>query len=268
MKQFLLSIVFTLTIFSVAQAQAPAMVGGDLSMQTKYIWRGISFNDETVLWPDLWVNWNSLTLIMFGSVDATDINERKGELTELDLYLEYLHEFKKLSLKVGYVQYAFPQNAKANDPIDYNYSIAKGTGEFYSTLSTNFKVLNLSTSVWCDLINVRGVYFQPSLTLSHTVKDLFTPELSLGLGMADSDHNAHWIGIAESGLTDFTTSLSLQLVMPGKLGSYLTVKGDLNFATVVDEELKSTLKASNMETSNLWVGLSLNGYIDLTQKEK
>lgn len=263
LKPLLLLVFLSTYIFSAS----PVMVGADLTYKSQYIWRGIQFNGESVFWPDVWINWNELTLMCFGSVDVTDIRKLQGEFTEVDFYLEYSHTFKPLSLTLGYAHYSYPGHLKTLEGADFNYSILKGSGEFYSTLSTNLKVANLSASVWYDVLNAGGVYFNPAFTISHTIKDIFTPELKIGIGLADSDHNAHWIGLAQGGATDFTTNLTLALVLPGKLGNYLSIGTDLNYSKVLNRDIEKTLKSNDMETSNFWFGFTVNGYLSTAAKE-
>ncbi len=268
MLRFLKPFLLLALLSTYVHSSSPVMVGADLTYKSQYIWRGIQFNSESVFWPDVWINWNELTFVVFGSVDMTDVTKRRGEFTEMDFFLEYSHSFKPLSLTLGYAHYSYPGHIESLDGADFNYSISKGSGEFYSTVTSNLKVINFGASVWYDIINARGVYFNPSLTLSHTVKEIFTPELKLGLGLADSDHNAHWIGLAEGGATDFTTNLTLSLVMPGKLGNYLTIGTDVNYSKVLNSDLEKTLKSGGMETSNFWFGFTVNGYLSTVKKEE
>ncbi len=247
---------------------APAQVGGDVAYKSKYIWRGIPINTQSVLWPDAWINWNELTLLVFGSVNLTKISpDYRGKFTEVDLYLDYTHSFEYLSLSLGYAHYSYPGQydgawtaENTPDAAYGHYGVGKGTGEFYATMASVFPVVNLSVSAYVDIINVRGVYLNPSLVLSHTVFELLTPTLSAGIGVGDSDHNGAWFGVAQSGITDFTTTFQLAFVLPGKAGEYLSVGADVGFATIIDSDLQDTYSD---DKTNVWFGFTVSGYFDL-----
>lgn len=225
---------------------APAMFGADLGYKSKYIWRGIPFNNQSVFWPDAWINWNELTLTGFWSIDITDTNGYQGKITEFDIILDYSHTFKFAALSVGYFHFNYP-NDQGYPP----------TGEFYTNIGTNLKVVNLTLSNYFDCLAVGGYWFSPSIEVAHTFKELFTPSLKLSLGYGSKKHNAYWIGVNKSGLTDFTGTINLALVLPGKAGEYMSISADANISKLLDEDFVDAFKDNDF---NFWAGFYINTY--------
>lgn len=235
-------LLLALTIHSAA----PAMIGADVGYKSKYVWRGIPFNSQSVLWPDVWINWNEITLTGFWSMDLTDTNGYQGKITEFDVILDYSHTFKHASLSIGYYHFNFPN--------DQGFP---STGEFYTNIGTNLKVVNLTLSNYFDCIAVSGYWFSPSIAFSHTFKELFTPSLSFSVGYGSKKHNRFWMGVSKSGFTDFTSKLNLALVMPGNAGKYMSISADANIAKLLDEDFADAYKDKDF---NFWAGFYINTY--------
>lgn len=231
--------------FIMIYAGGPTSLGVDIPVKGKYVWRGFCYNPEPVLWPDIWMAWDDFTVTAFGSIDITDTNGYRGEMNEFDFILDYSHSFEYVALSIGYSHYTFPNTG---DPY---------TGELYSAVGTDFEYANIALKAYYDVLTAGGLYISPEISASYTL-GLFEPSLCLSVGYGSTRHNSYWAGHDRSSLTDFTCVFGLVFTFPGKLGEYLTLSGDLNYAVLINEDLAEDFKESTgYKSKNLFWGIGL-----------
>jgi hypothetical protein len=227
-------------------ATAPTSLGVDIPVQGKYVWRGFCYNPEPVLWPDIWMAWDGLKITAFGSLDITDKNGYRGEIVEFDFILDYSHSFKYVALSIGYSHYTFPNTG---DPY---------TGELYSTVGTNFECANIALKAYYDILDAGGLYISPEISASYSL-GLFEPSLTLSLGYGSKKHNSRWAKHEKSCMTDFTGVFGLVFNLPGKLGEYLSISGDLDYAVLINEDLADDFKEdTGFKDKNFFWGIGIN----------
>src|SRR3972149_8340130 len=56
---------------------------------SKYIWRGQNLNDDYVFQTGGTVNCGNLSAGIWGNLDLTNINDRSGDFSEVDYFLDY-----------------------------------------------------------------------------------------------------------------------------------------------------------------------------------
>lgn len=234
-------------VSAAAQAGDLPIIGADLAVKSKYIWRGMPFNDEAVFWPDAWLYWSNLTVTIFGSMEMTDIYGNQNKFTEVDCYFDYSRTLGNVGLSFGYAHYTYPNT-------DY-----LTTGEFYGKVTGDAQFIQASLSAYWDVKEAEGFYITPSISRSFSTPYV-QPSLSLSVGYANKNHNIYYFGIDKSGFTDLTTTLSLSYAPPTSLGKYLAISGDLNYAVILDSELADAYP--NAE-SNFWWGIGINLFYDL-----
>ncbi len=237
----ILLIVFS-TILILNTAFAQPMAGADVAYKSKYVWRGIPFNTESVLWPDAWGYWNGFTFVLFGSMELTDIYDNSMTFTELDYYLDYTKAFGKINATLGYAHYTYPNT-------DF-----KTTGEIYLKANTDLEFVQIGLSAYKDIIEAEGFYISPQISKSFA-KCPVNPKLSLSLGYADKNHNGYWMWVEKAGLTDITGTLCLSYAPSGTLGEYVSFGADLNYSTIPTGDLADVF---GDDDSNFWFGLSVN----------
>jgi hypothetical protein len=236
-----------LMLFSV-RSEAQITAGADLAMDSKYLWRGMSFNDEPVFVPDFWISWKGFTATVFGALELTDVYQRRNQFTEVDYYLEYSRSFGPLDATLGYGHYFYPHTGLLS------------TGEAYAKFGTDLGFLEASVEVYYDTKEARGVYL--SSRLSRTLEFVFLqPTLALSVGYADKMHNRYYFldststGIDHAGFCDLTSSLGLSYTPPGSWGDYLTINGDLNYSYLLDGQLAAAFPDLR---GNFWWGLGIS----------
>ena len=247
----ILTTVLSITI----SAAAPTSLGVDIPVKGKYVWRGFCYNPEPVLWPDIWMAWDGLKVNAFGSIDMTDALGNRGKMTEFDFIMDYTHSFRYVALSIGYSHYTFPNTGSSY------------TGELYSTVGTNFEYGNIALKGYYDILIAGGLYISPEFSASY-VFGLFEPSLTLSIGYGSKKHNSFWAEHDKSCMTDFTGVFGLVFTFPGKLGEYLSLSGDLNYAVLINKDLADDFKEKSGYTGkNFYGGLGIN-YNFLFVKDK
>lgn len=199
---------------------------------SKYIWRGQVPNEDPVFQPGLNISLGNLTAIVWGSnLKLTDYNGNSRDFIEVDLGLDYSDEIpgcESVGYSVGFVHYDFPHT-----PIP-------DTTEIYAGLNFDLP-LNPSIMAYFDVDEADGTYL--AFSVGHGVEKvaeiLGIPvglETSASLGWGDDSYNAYYWGVNGSNLNDLTLSLAFPMELPGGW----TVVPSLNYATIVDSDVRST----------------------------
>jgi hypothetical protein len=210
---------------------------------SKYVWRGQNIVDDWVLQPSASVSYKGLTGSVWSSLDLTGDLVGQGQFSEVDLSLDYTHEFpgvEKLSYSLGAIYYDFPNTGWDS------------TAEIYGGLSASVP-LSPAVRWYHDLDDIDGSYFQ--LSLGHTIEKLHQwrddcyCDLALGasLGYATAGYNDGYFGVDESALNDLTLSAGL----PFCLGKW-TLKPVVAWSTMLDDDIR----AATAHSDNFWAGLS------------
>jgi len=245
MKKLFVSVILMLiVVFSgVLIAETPPTYGFDLSANGKYIWRGMPYNSETVLWPDVWINWKGFTGTIFGSIDLTDVKEEQWKVTDIYFLIDYSKTFGKLNCSIGYAHYIYP---------GYD-DFFPTTGEIYGKVGTDFGIFQASLTAYLDIKEAKGLYITPEISRSFSF-DNVTSTLSVSLGFAEKKHNLYYFYLDKSGFTDLTVKLGFSISPKGPLGNYMSFNGNLNYSKILDNELADIFK----DDSNFWWGIGIS----------
>jgi uncharacterized protein (TIGR02001 family) len=171
---------------SAQAADATAEVG----VFSKYVWRGIIYNDEAVLQPQVDVSAGGFGVTVWDNIDMTDYNERPDEDTqfrssEIDLTLYYNHEFESgLSLGIAVAEYMFAHPADA-----------AGTTRDVCLSVSYAGVVEPTLSVYYDFDEVDDFYASFALAWETEVAPDFTIGLEASVGYGGSDYNEYYFGL-------------------------------------------------------------------------
>lgn len=221
--------------------QVLPIISADVLVKSKHIWRGMPFNTEPVLWPDVWVNWYGATLTGWFSVDLAYV--KSMQFADIAAIADYTHNLGQVSISLGYVHYMFPGYGGAFPT----------TGEAYAVAESGFGPVSVALAGYYDLIEVNGLYISSSLSATHTL-GYATPTLSVSADYADGKPTNYYFVLDKTGLTDVTVALSLAVTPPGNLGNYLSFSGDLSFSKIIDSELTEQYT----DDRNFFFGGSIN----------
>ena len=189
------------------ESHGQIQVGADVAFTTKYVWRGITREDDAAIQPDIFVAASPGNGFLTAGGWAN-----LGGASDFDLWAEYSARFQPVDGALGWVLHSFeraPGNSGNNGELI--------TNEIYARLQLTSVPLHPKVSVWYDVDKVKGAYIEGSL-------DLRIPLLPLRLGPMRSIHLTGLAGwsagqevndarpseaahFAESGLTHLDFSL-------------------------------------------------------------
>lgn len=228
---------------SVATAADDVSVALTADLLSKYVWRGQNIINDWVLQPSASVGYKGLTGTVWSSIDLTGDLVGRGQFNEVDLTLDYTHEFpgvEELSYSVGVIHYEFPNTGWDS------------TSEVYGGLAASVP-LSPALRWYYDFDEIDGSYIQ--LSLGHTFEKFYqwrdncycNLELGASLAYATAGYNDGYFGVDEGAFNDLTLSAGL----PVCLGKW-TLKPVVAYSTMLDDDIR----AATAHSDNLWAGLS------------
>jgi hypothetical protein len=228
---------------SVAMAADDVSVALTADVLSKYVWRGQNIINDWVLQPSASVGYQGLTGTVWSSIDLTGDLVGAGQFNEVDLTLDYTHEFpgvEKLSYSVGIIDYQFPNTGWDS------------TNEVYGGLAADVP-LSPAIRWYYDFDEIDGSYVQ--LSLGHTLEKLHQwrddcyCDLQLGasVGYGSAGYNDGYFGVDEGAFNDLTLSAGL----PVSFGKW-TLKPVVAYSTMLNDDIR----AATAHSDNLWAGLS------------
>jgi hypothetical protein len=242
-KVLWLTAVIALGGTGVAMAADDVSVALTADVLSKYIWRGQDIVNDWVLQPSASVGYQGLTGTVWSSIDLTGDLVGAGQFNEVDLTLDYTHEFpgvEKLSYSVGIIDYQFPNTGWDS------------TNEVYGGLAADVP-LSPAIRWYYDFDEIDGSYVQ--LSLGHTLEKLHQwrddcyCDLQLGasVGYGSAGYNDGYFGVDEGAFNDLTLSAGL----PVSFGKW-TLKPVVAYSTMLNDDIR----AATAHSDNLWAGLS------------
>ncbi len=96
-----------------AAAMGPVDLTAEVGLVDRYVWRGITVNDNLVMQPELSAALGGFGLGLWGNFDADDEDGSSG-FNEYDLTLSYGVSLPKVSLDMGFIYYSFPDASVFN----------------------------------------------------------------------------------------------------------------------------------------------------------
>lgn len=227
------------------EADPSSSISLDLAYVTKYVWRGIPINEDPVVQPSLTYEHKSgLSLNLWGNIDTTDVADRKWDLTEIDYTLNYAWKCGGYEMTAGVGAYVFPG------------SDTPTTAEVYSSICFGGK-LTPTLQVYYDFVKADGFYaslstgYECGLSYSKAAPTLgLSAKLSYGTG----NHNSYNYGVDTSGFTD----LLLGAALPIKVGSKITVTPSINYATIINSDIRDAFETNNQDKNNFFAGITVS----------
>ena len=232
---------------AVQAADATAEVG----VFSKYVWRGMIYNDEAVLQPQIDVSAGEFGVTVWNNTDLTDYNERPDENTqcrssEVDLTLYYNHEFESgVSLGIAVAEYIFAHPADA-----------AGTTSDDSLSVSYAGVVEPTLAVYYDFDEVDDFYANFALAWETELAPQWTLGLEAAIGYGGSDYNEYYFGLPvvfaeDDPLVDFVneeldvddpafTDAAATVTLAYQLNEKVKLALTGQYFTIVDSDLKDT----------------------------
>lgn len=213
-------------------------------VMSRYVWRGQLITDDPVIQPSLTLGFGPVSLNVWGSIDATDINESDVDddwrMQEVDYTASgAFSPMAGLDLEGAVIYYTFAG--------------ADGTSEVYGSLSLSALPLTPTLTVYRDFDELQALY--ASLGVSHSF--VLTEKLSLDLGAsiawADEDYHEGYIGIAQDGFSDISVSVGLSYAVNDNTSLFLS----LAFADFVDGDISDGADSTYGDSDIFFGGVGL-----------
>lgn len=201
-NKFIFGLLSLASASAFAQDSSNISAGFSQSISSKYVWRGIAFNEDTVNQGDLSVSVDTdagtFGAAAWYNLDTTDENGYEFETTELDLVLSWDKSFDSLSVGAGLINYQFPNLGGNSD-----------TTEIYASLGLD-TTLAPSITVYYDIDDADGLYFDLGIGHSFEIGKFETPlDLGATLGFADSNQSEFYYGADDAGFTNMSVAASM-----------------------------------------------------------
>lgn len=84
----------------------PISIAANAAINSKYIWRGFTMDDDPVMQSGASLGVYGFTAIVWGSFDIDESDGYDGD--ELDVTLDYTYKYKLISISAGHTWYWFP----------------------------------------------------------------------------------------------------------------------------------------------------------------
>jgi hypothetical protein len=185
---------------------SPVSVGLTTEILSRYMFRGFTYSEGSVVQLVPIVTHGNVSLIGFINHDNTS-----GDVNEADLTIDYTKQFGKLGLSVGYSYLTFP-----NTPLNE-------TQELYliASLDTPAKP---SLKVFRDIDDIKGTYIEAILSHDFDIKGV---PLSVAAMLAYNDHFLR----EESGFSH----ADLKLAAPLKLTDRLVITPNIRYSHALEK---------------------------------
>lgn len=213
----------------------------NLDFASKYVFRGVTVNDEPVFQPSASIgfgddNIGRLSAGIWGNMDLGDEFENEGEFTEVDYIVDYSHAIDIVGFSIGYIYYDFP-----NTDLD-------PTQEVYAGLSLD-TILQPSLTAYYDFDLADGVYLNGGIGHSIELSDAATMDLGLNIGWMDDDQAAFYYG-TDSGFSDVNASVGFGYGFTDNVsGSFSLV-----YTSVVDGDMRDAIEDPDNLTAFAGIG--------------
>jgi hypothetical protein len=229
--------------FAQGEDTPDALIGGNLGVYSRYVWRGIQFDDKPVLQTDLWMEVHGISAVFWGNMSLTDeSDEFEGQFNEWDVYISFpvkSVEYLTLGGEIDYL--SFPSSSGAQ---------GASTAEVSAWISGNI-LTSPKLQVFWDVWQYHGLY--ANLSLSHGIE--FGPGLLNmcgGIGWGNDEHNVQ-AGVPQAGgLLDMLVQATY--IMP--ISEALSITPGINFSSILQGDIRDSYKAAEISTDNLFVSLN------------
>jgi hypothetical protein len=224
-----------------------------LDYNSKYVWRGIEVNGESVFQPGVAGSAYGFTGSIWANIDMTDYWGTAGEFSEIDYALDYSNSIgnSPVGFSVGVIHYIFPTIGSTD----------ASTTELYAGLGLDVPLAPYIT-FYRDVNSIDGTYIQ--FGVGHSLETELSPDYTVGLDLgasfafASSGYNCGYYEVDEAKWNDFTISIGVPFNL-----KHVTLTPSVNISTFLDETIADahtliySSEDSKADRTNVWVGVSL-----------
>jgi hypothetical protein len=224
--------------------------GIDLPVNSKYMWRGLELNEDSVFQPEAWVKYKSLSLRVWSNMELTDVhnghgeNGDSGDFTQVNYILQYENSIDKIKFNGGYIYY------------DYPHTSYPGTWELFGSIGFDM-LLSPTLTVYRDFKEADGWY--STFGLSHAIElNQFlnsTLNLSGNIAFSSENHTKYYYGKDTNTFTNSLLSAGLKIPITDAIAIVPTVNYSALLGSMRDEGL-------NKRNDTFWCGIKVSCSFD------
>ena len=236
-------VVLTITILAQGEDAPEALAGGDLGLYSRYVWRGMVFDDKPVLQTDLWMQIHGISMVFWGNMSLTDESDDfEGQFNEWDVYISFpikSIEFLTLGAEIDYL--SFPSASGVQ---------GASTAEVSAWLSGSV-LTSPRLQIFWDVWQYHGLYC--NFSLSHELK--FGPgllDLKTGLGWGNDAHNIQAGVVEAGGLLDLQTAAQYLI----SISKAFSITPGILFTSLLQRDIRDSYGAAGFDADNLLIYLN------------
>jgi uncharacterized protein (TIGR02001 family) len=230
-----------------AEDKDPFAVSASATYAGRYVWRGITLNNEPALQPGVAISRGGLTVGAWSSIDLTDYGDHvgygdeSGTPTEIDYYASYAIPLgDKVKLSSGFINYTFP------------HTTFYSTTEVFAGIALDVPASPSITTYLDEDLAEGGNY--TSLDLSHSFplgekKDDWGLALALGGHVAYANHKYYetYFGLDETpNWSDWAVSAALPISMPAGF----SITPSYVYSSMILDDARDTIKDAGLHPDN------------------
>ena len=238
-KMMLAGCIATVLVAGAMVAQAAEGVV-DVSVYSKYVWRGQVYNDEAVIQPSITVSTDyGLSFNTWGNFNTTDAvgEESDKEFNEMDLQVTYALPVEAVDMEIGIAEYTYPHTTW--EPEEGVVESYPGTREVFFSVGVD-KVISPSITVYYDFDEAEGFYAVAGLDHNiGLIEDTLDLDLGIFAGFASSDYNAYYFGVDDDALNDGGVSLTLNYAV----SDALSLSANFQYVKLLDSDIEDGAQA-------------------------
>jgi hypothetical protein len=211
--------------FAQEESESLFSYGAEASIQNKYVWRGLVYNEGTILQPSAWLSKDNFTAQVWGNWTLHDTNGNPA-MNEIDYYLWYDFPLGDLTITPIIMYYTYPnQDALSTGEIGIGAAYALDKFEFGTTANLDFKEASGALSV------------EHSVKYETGLSELSTFSAFAALGWADKKFNNYYIGTEKAALNYLQLNFSLSYAVSEEV----SIKPFAAYYKILDSEITALI---------------------------
>ena len=235
-----LTLVFAAILASTAAALGPVGASANVSLMSKYVWRGLVRVDGPVVQPSVSLDVFGLSVGAWANMDMDDVNDQSYETSEVDYMVEYSKGLVLFEVAAGAVHYTFPVAS-------YDYA----TTEVYASLRSTLPG-HAGITVFRDVDEVKGTYVSLSAGQSIPVGLVMNLETAASIGWGSAEHNNEYYEWDDAAVSDFMVGVG----MPFGISGLVSVTPSVIYTGIIGSDIKDTLDKDDISDSNIIFGVT------------
>ncbi|MFH0947945.1 MAG: hypothetical protein V1833_03000 [Elusimicrobiota bacterium] len=237
--KYLLIVGFIFLSNSDAEESNVVLCGIDADYNSKYVWRGIIYNDVPVIQPSVWFSLNDFTFSIWSNFIAGN-EYNQGKIDETDFTLLYVYEWQKISFEPSINIYSYP-----------NQEESPTTGESSLKISYPLGLINIYTEHSFDIMKCSGSYYAAlGMELEHKISSRLSMNGSVSAGYGSSKFVDTYLDVSKTTLNTVIGSFSFTDELPLKF----YIKPHLEINRILNNRLSKQVDKPTVVNVGIVVG--------------